>query len=86
MDPFLKVLELFWCLLGAFLGLPRLSWKALNPKNIEKPTVFSKAFASAGFRYFEALDGSLGPILAPLGPTWSKMGPQNDPKRNQTNC
>jgi len=35
------------------------------------------AFANAGFRYFEALHGPLGPILAPLGPKINpKMGPQ----------
>ena len=73
--PFLKVLELSRCLLGTFLGFPRLSWKALDPNIREKPNVF-KVFANAGFLYFEALDGPLGPILAPLGPIWSKMGPQ----------
>ena len=38
--PFLKELELLWCLLGAFLGLPTLYWKALDPKNIEKLMLF----------------------------------------------
>ena len=33
---FLKVLERVWCLLGAFLGLPRLSWKALDSKSIKQ--------------------------------------------------
>ena len=33
---FFEVLELFKCLLGAFLGLPRLSWTALDPQNIGK--------------------------------------------------
>ena len=32
-----KVLELFGGLLGAVFGLPKLSWNALDPKNIEKP-------------------------------------------------
>ena len=34
---FVKVLELFRCLLDVFLGLLRLSWKALEPKNLETP-------------------------------------------------
>ena len=38
--PFLEVLELFGGLLGAYLGLPRLSWKALDTKNIDKLIVF----------------------------------------------
>ena len=33
---FLKVLELFRCLLAVFLAIPRLSWMALDSKNIEK--------------------------------------------------
>ena len=36
-----------------------------------------KFFVNAGFRYFEALGGPLGPILAPLGPIWSQEGSQN---------
>jgi hypothetical protein len=40
LDRFLKALELFWCLLAAFLGLPRRSWKASDPKNIEKRSFF----------------------------------------------
>ena len=34
------VLEVFGCLLGAFLGLLRLSWEASGPKNTEKLIVF----------------------------------------------
>ena len=37
---------------------------------------FFKVFANTGFRYFEALDGPLGPILAPLEPIWSQNYPQ----------
>ena len=37
---FWGVLELFGCLLGAFLGFLRLSWEAPGPKNLEKLTVF----------------------------------------------
>ena len=61
------------------LGLPRLSGTALDLKSIEQ-LMFFKVFANAVFRYFEALDGPLGPILAPPGLLWSKMGPQNNPK------
>ena len=38
--------------------------------------MFFKVFANVGFRYFGALDGLLGPILAPLGPVWSQNGSQ----------
>ena len=37
---FFGVLELFGCLLGAFLGLLRLSWEASGPKKLKKPKVF----------------------------------------------
>ena len=36
----LGVLELFGFLLGAFLGLLRLSWEASGPKNLQKLEVF----------------------------------------------
>ena len=61
---------------GAFLGLQKLSWKALDPQKPEKTMVF-QCFVNAGFRYFEVLGGPLGPILAPLGPIWSQKGFQN---------
>ena len=64
-------------LLGAFLGLQRLSCKALDPPTTLKNQWFFKVFVNAGFRYFEALGGPLGPILAPLGPIWSQEGSQN---------
>ena len=37
---FLGVLEFFGCLLGAFLGLLRLSWEAFGPKALKKHMVF----------------------------------------------
>ena len=37
---FFAVLELFGCLLGAFLGLLRLFWEASGPKNLKKLNVF----------------------------------------------
>ena len=65
------------------MGLQRLSWKALEPQM--KNIWFFKVFAVVRFRYFGALDGPLGPILAPLGPIWSQngsqMGPQMAPNR-----
>ena len=36
-----------------------------------------KVFAGVGFRYFGALDGPLGLILALPGPIWSQNGSQN---------
>ena len=45
---FFEVLELFKCLLGAFLGLPRLAWTALDRQNNEKQLVF-KVFANEDF-------------------------------------
>ena len=76
---FVEALELFGCILGAFLGLLRLSWQPLDPKNIEKPMVF-KGFGIAEFWLCEPLDGSLGLVLTALGPIWSQNGSQNGPK------
>jgi hypothetical protein len=46
---------------------------------------FFKVFANAGFRYFGALDGPLGLILAPLGPIWSQNDLQNEsPNRSRS--
>ena len=67
---------------GAFLGLLRLSWEPLDPKNIEKPMVF-KVFGIAEFWLCEPLGGSLGLVLTLLGPIWSQNGPQNGPKSGQ---
>ena len=54
-----EALELFGCLLGAFLGLLRLSWEPLDPKNIEKPMVF-KVLELQSF-------GSVNLLIALLG-------------------
>ena len=70
---FFEVLELFGCLLGAFLGLLRLSWEASGPQKHLKTARFSQAFANAGFWVFRALDDPLGLILAP---SWAS-GPQS---------
>ena len=76
-----EVLELFGCLLEAFVGLWSLSREAsLDPKNLKKNKWFVKVFANAGFWVFEALGGPLGPIFAPswadLVPKWSPKWPQ----------
>ena len=65
-STFLKPLELFRCLLGAFLGLSRLSWTAFAPQKPLRTEGFFRVFANAGFCDFEALDG---PLRAHLGPS-----------------
>ena len=85
-----EVLELFGCLLGAFMGLWSLSWEASGPQKPEKQTWFFKVFANAGFWVFEALGGPLGPILAPswadLVPKWSPKWPQKWSKKCSKMC
>ena len=54
-----------------------LCWKALDPQKPEKNNCFFTVFGVVCFRYFGALDGPLGLILAPLGPIWSQNGSQN---------
>ena len=73
---FFEALGLFGCLLGAFLGFLKLSWAALDPKNLEKQRFF-KVFANAGFWLFEALTGPLGLVLAP---SWADLVPKWSPK------
>ena len=51
--------------------------EGLGPPKALKKQLFFRVFANVGFRYFGALDGPLGPILAPLGPIWSQNGSQN---------
>ena len=58
------------------MDLQRLSWTAQAPKN-HKHFCFFKVFADAAFRYVGALDRFLGLILALLGHSGPKMGPQN---------
>ena len=74
--PFFGVLELFGCLLGAFLGFLRLSWEASGPKNLEKLKVF--------FRFLKMqLFGSLRLLMALLGsscPLFGRSGPRMDPE------
>ena len=54
--------------------------EGLGPPKTFKNNWFFKVFANAGFRCFEALDGPLGPILAPLEPIWSQNGSPNGSK------
>ena len=55
-----------------------------TPKNLEKLMVF-QGFTNAGFRYVQAFDGPLGPVLAPLGPIWSQNDLQNkSPNRSKS--
>ena len=75
--PIFGDLRFLGCLLGAILGLLRLSWEASVAKNLEKTQGFFKVFVNEGFWFFEVPDGSFGLILALLGrsdsnrvPTW----------------
>ena len=47
-----------------------------TPKTLKNKWFF-KVFAVVRFRYFGDLDAPLWPILAPLGPIWSKNCSQN---------
>ena len=77
---FFEALGLFGCLLGAFLGLLRLSWEASGPQKHEKNKWFFKVFENVAFLVFEALDGPLGLILAP---SWADLVPKWAPKWTQ---
>ena len=51
--------------------------EVLGPPKTLKNQWFFKVFANVGFRYFGALDGPHGLILAPLGPICSQIGSQH---------
>jgi len=51
--------------------------QSLGPPKTWKNQWFFRVFVNASFRYFEALGGPLGLILAPLGSIWSQEGSQN---------
>ena len=61
--------------LGSLLRPSEAVLDSLGPQKHTKNNTFLEVFANAGFRYFEALDGPLGRILAPLGPIWSQNSP-----------
>ena len=70
---FVEALELLGCLLGAVLGLLRLSWEASGPQKPKKTLGFFKVFAYAGFWILKALNASPGLILAP---SWADLVPK----------
>ena len=55
--------------------------EGLGPTKTYKNKWFLKVFANVGFRYVETLDNPLGPILAPLGPSWSSKSTPKSLKR-----
>ena len=63
--------------MGDFFGSLDAVLEGLGPPKTLKNQLFFEVFANVGFWYFGALDGPLGPILAPLGPIWSQNGSQN---------
>ena len=86
---FLGVLELFGCLLGAFLGLLRLSWEASGPQKHQKIEGFLRFLKMQLFGSLELLMALLGSSCPLLGPIWSqngsKMGSKSGPKSYQKN-
>ena len=50
-----------------------------SPKTLKKQ-LFFKVFVDAGFRYFEALGGPLGPILGLWGRSGTKKAPKIGPQ------
>ena len=94
---FLKVLELSRDLLGAFLGLLRLSWDASGSQKPTKNEGFLRFLTMSLFvssKLLMALLGSscglLGPIRRQNGPQngaqkWSKRGPKQAPKNDLKN-
>ena len=79
---FFGVLDLFGCLLGAFLGLLRLSWEASRVKKCRQShakTTFLKMQLFGSLKLLMALLGSSCP---PFGRSGPKMGPKMVPKRD----
>ena len=73
---FVGVLELFGCLLGAFLGLVRLSWEASRVKKCRQ------SHAKTTFLLIQVF-GSMKILMALLGSSWSllgRSGPKMGPK------
>ena len=75
-----EVLELFGCLLGAFMGLWSLSWEAPGPQKPRKTKGFLRFLQMQDFGSLRLLVALLGPSSPLLGPIWSQNGPQNGPK------
>ena len=62
-----------WPRVATLLGSSEAVVDSPGTQKTLKNNWFFKVFANAGFRYVQALEG-------PLGPIWSKMGPQNGPQ------
>ena len=80
---FVEALELLGCLLGAVLGLLRLSWEASGPQKPEKTLGFLRFLQMQVFGYLKLLMALLGSSWPLLGPIWSQNGPQNGPRNCQ---
>ena len=86
---FWVALELFPGLLGALLGLLRLSWEASGPQKVWFYYRKTTLFENAAFRVFAALDGRLGLVWPPSGadlvpkwsPKWAPKVGQKAPKK-----
>ena len=74
---FLKVLELSRDLLGAFLGLLRLSWEASGSQKPKKTLGFLRFLKMSLFGSLKLLMALLGTSCPLLGPVWCQNGPQN---------
>ena len=74
------VLELFGCLLVAFLGLLRLSWEAFGPQKPRKTEGFLRFLQMQVFGSLKLSMALLGSSWPLLGPIWSQNGPQNGPQ------
>merc|ERR1711976_176148 len=82
---FFGVLELFGCLLGAFLGLLRLSWEASRAKKCRRSdanTTFLKMQLFGSLKLLMALLGSSYPLFGRSDP---KMVPKTAPKKSRSN-
>ena len=80
---FVEALELLGCLLGAVLGLLRLSWEASGPQKLEKTISFLRFLQMQVFGYLKLSMALLGSSWPLLGPIWSQNGPQNGPQNCQ---
>ena len=77
---FVEALELLGCLLGAVLGLLRLSWEASEPQKPQKTNGFLRFLQMQVFGYLKLSMALLGSSWPLLGPIWSQNGPQNGPQ------
>ena len=79
---FIKVLELFRCLLGTFLTLPRLSWTAWDPKTLKNTYGFVRFLQMQVFDTLKILMDVLGASWPLLGRSVPKVTRKNRPKSN----